>query len=768
MLTIVLVPFALALLAPALYRPLGRWSSWVLAAGVLAVFVWFVLQAPGVLEGELLTESRTWVPGLGFQLAFLLDGLSLIFALLVTGMGALVLIYGKGYLGTGITLVRFQVQILAFMGAMLGLVLADDLVLVFVSWELTSITSYLLIGTKHEKQDARDAARRALLITGLGGLALLVGFLMLGTAGGSFRITELAGESARIHAHPWYAGIVALVCLGAFTKSAQVPFHFWLPGAMAAPTPVSSYLHSATMVKAGIYLLARLQPELGGTDLWHSSLAIPGALTMLIGAVMAYGARDLKAVLAYSTVSALGTIVLMLGIGTALATKAAIVFLLVHALYKGALFMVAGIVDSATGTRDLEKLRGLGRALPLTAACAALGALSMAGLPPLFGFIGKELLYEAKIGAPGAAWIPTVLGVSANVLIVATALMVGWQPFSGSRTGAPKILQKPSIALLLGPVVLGVAGLLVGTLPGVLVEPFVQGAVDATHAEPTVVKLALWHGINPILLLSIATVALGVLAYALRPRILRATGALRAMVAIGPARLYELSLTGLTRIARLQTRAMQHGVLRRYVALSTGVALVLVAWPLLSGGGGMPFDGVLDLRVHEGLLVMAALAACVVGVRARSSLATVLSLGVVGLSLSLLFLGLGAPDVAMTQVAVETLTVLLFVMILAHLPRPVARSSRVPRAMSATLAVAFGLLVACLVRTVLSLEHDRELATWLAERTYPEANGRNVVNVILVDFRALDTLGEVAVLGVAAVGVLSLLGAGAAGRKETS
>ncbi|MFB3140368.1 MAG: proton-conducting transporter membrane subunit, partial [Candidatus Acidiferrales bacterium] len=389
----VLSGFVMALAAPWLHRIARSTSGWVLALFPLALTVYFAGQAGRVAAGEVLAVSIDWVPSLGIALSFYLDGLSLLFALLISGIGALVVVYAGGYLAGHAHLGRFYAFLLMFLASMLGLVLANNVITLFVFWELTSVSSYLLIGFEHEREAARQAALQALLVTGLGGLALLAGLLLLGQAGGSMELSELLTRGEAIQAHPFYAPILLLILAGAFTKSAQFPFHFWLPSAMEAPTPVSAYLHSATMVKAGIYLLARFNPVLGGTELWFYIVTAAGAATMLVGAYLAFQQSDLKRILAYSTMSALGMMVLLLGLGTELAVKAAIVSILVHALYKGALFLVAGAVEHETGTRDVDRLGGLRRAMPITAAAAALAALSMAGLPPLFGFIGKEMVY---------------------------------------------------------------------------------------------------------------------------------------------------------------------------------------------------------------------------------------------------------------------------------------------------------------------------------------------------------------------------------------
>jgi multicomponent Na+:H+ antiporter subunit A len=436
----------LALLAPLIQRVARSATGWLLALLPLSLTIFFLSSGAAVLERGRLVSGVAWSPELGVSMSFALDGLSLLFALLICGIGALVLVYAGGYLAGHPQLGRFYAFLLLFMGAMLGLVLADNLLVLFVFWELTSISSFLLIGFNHERPEARAAARQALLITGGGGLALLAGLILLGFAGGSFELSELLARGALMDGHPLYGAVLVLVLAGAFTKSAQFPFHFWLPSAMEAPTPVSAYLHSATMVKAGIYLLARLNPLLGGTDAWLFSLGGVGGATMLVGGILALYQTDLKRILAYTTVSALGILVLLLGIGTEEAIIAAMAFLLAHGLYKGALFMIAGIVDHETGVRNVEKLGGLWRSMPITAGVAVLAALSLAGFGPVFSFIAKELLFETALHAErfGALLIGTT--VAASAVFVAEGLIITARPFFGP-TQSLKLVHEPMPSL---------------------------------------------------------------------------------------------------------------------------------------------------------------------------------------------------------------------------------------------------------------------------------------------------------------------------------
>ncbi|MGB3553859.1 MAG: proton-conducting transporter membrane subunit, partial [Jannaschia sp.] len=435
---------------------LGGPAGWISILVPGGLFLWFAQFVPAVAAGEVLVWRLDWVPSLGVTIGILLDGLSLSFALLITGIGTLVTLYSTSYLGAHPHYSRFVTYLLAFMTGMLGLVLSDNLLSLFVFWEVTTISSYLLIGFDAEKADARRNALQALLVTGTGGLAFLAGIILIATVTGSFDISAIEGSLAE---HPLYLPIFLLVVAGAFTKSAQVPFHFWLPNAMAAPTPVSAYLHSATMVKGGVYLLARMNPSLGGTDIWFWTLVIFGGVTAVFASVLAIKQTDIKQVLAYTTLMALGTLVMFIGVGTPEAIKAAMLFLLVHSFYKAALFLMIGVVDHGTGTRDATVLRGLARAMPLTALAAGLAALSMAGVPPLFGFIGKEFLYKAALDLDaGMIWV-TACAFAASALMFAAAGIVAWRPFTGKLADTPVEPHEGGPAMLVGPLLLALLGL---------------------------------------------------------------------------------------------------------------------------------------------------------------------------------------------------------------------------------------------------------------------------------------------------------------------
>lgn len=758
MLTAILSGFALSFVAPWLQRVGRELAGWILALVPFGLFIYFVGFLAPVATGGVYTSAVAWVPSLGVDLSFSIDGLSLLFALLICGIGTLVVLYAGTYCAGHPRLGRFYTYILVFLASMLGLVLADNLLVLFVFWELTSVSSYLLIGFEQERAAARAAALQALLVTGAGGLALLAGLVLLGQIGGSWECSLLVSHGERIRAHPLYVPVLLLILAGAFTKSAQVPFHFWLPGAMEAPTPVSAYLHSATMVKAGVYLLARLQPVLGGTDAWHYLVTPVGAVTMLTGAILALLQNDLKRLLAYSTVSALGTLVLLLGLGTVLAAKAAVVFLLVHSLYKGALFLIAGVVDHEAGTREVERLGGLSGAMPITAVAVSLAALSMAGLPPLFGFISKELLYEAKLQAPQAAPLITGAGILANMVLVAVAGVVCVRPFFGRPRVTPRVPHEAPFSLWVGPLVLAGLGLLIGLFPDTIATPLVAPAVSAVRAEPTEIVLVLWHGINPIFALSVLTIGCGIGIYLGRDVLCRASGRFRFVTAWGPQRWYDAALAGLNGLAHAQTRFFQSGYLRVYVLTSALVVLVLTGNVFMNPAvlkGGAEWRETVSLAWIVAALI---LAAAWVAVRASSLLAAAVALGGVGYGIALVYILFGAPDLAMTQVAIETLTVVLFVLVLYRHPFEfVARSNLATRIRDALVALGVGGVITSIVLIGAAEPVGSRLTPYFAEHSLLSAKGRNVVNVILVDFRALDTLGEITVLAVAAVGVYTLL-----------
>lgn len=735
----------------------SRYLPWLFAMLPLGFTIYFARHLATIANGEALVATMPWVPSLGINFSFYVDGLAVLMALLVSGIGTLIMLYAGTYLADDKDLPRFYLLITIFMVAMLGLVTAGNILTLFLFWELTSISSYLLIGYKHKYAEARDSALQALLITGGGGLALLVGLLMLGNAGNSFDIPTLLANAGDIQTHPHYVAILTLVLFGAFTKSAQFPFHFWLPGAMSAPTPASAYLHSATMVKAGVYLLARLSPVLGGTELWMGTLVIAGTITLLLGSWLAWQQSDLKRILAYSTVSALGTLVMLLGLGTEVAVKAALLFLLVHSLYKASLFLVAGGIDHATGTRDVLKLGGLAKAMPWTATAAMLAALAMAGMAPFMGFISKELLYEATLGVPDWATALTAVAVLANSLGIVAAGLVAIQPFVGKPTAAGEHAHEGGWPLFVAPLLLAGLGLLGAFFLTPVATIFLQPAINAivTDAEP--VKLYLWHGINPMLILSIITLVAGGLAFWGRTRLLAFVAKWPNGERWGPAQAYRIGLDALRNGSYKLTRGVQNGQLRRYVHMVLLTSFVILAWGLLQSNEWQFPQLTTTIYLHEIVIAAMMLGAAYVATTSRSRLVAVVALGVVGLTVTLFFALFSAPDLAMTQFAIESLTVLLFMLVIYRLPRFSALTTKSERFVDAVVAVGLGTLMATIVLLATSQIQNTALSTFVSENSLSAAHGRNVVNVILVDFRSFDTFGEIIVLSIAAIGVYTLL-----------
>ncbi len=760
--------FALALVAPTLHRFTRTLTGWVLALVPAAIAIYVGSSGATVGAGNQLRSSLPWSPELGISLSFVLDGLSVLFVLLICGIGALVLVYSGGYLAGNPHVGRFYSFLLLFMGAMLGLVLADNILLLFLFWELTSISSYLLIGFTHQREESRAAAQQALLITGSGGLVLLIGLITLGMVGGSFELSVLLAQGDIIRVSPLYGLIVALVCVGAFTKSAQFPFHFWLPGAMEAPTPVSAYLHSATMVKAGIYLLARLSPMLNGTDLWVIVVSTVGAITMIVGGVLALYQTDLKRVLAYSTVSALGTLVLLLGIGTDEAINAAMVFLLAHALYKGALFMVAGIVDHETGTRNLEKLGGLRRTMPITTVIAVLAAVSLSGFGPIVTFIGKELILEAVLHVERFAAPLVVSVVISGALFTTAALIVGIRPFFGIAKPTPKHPHEAPVAMWLGPALLAVAGLVLGIFPNLIERSLVAGAISVVRGAPATLDLYLWHGFNIALMLSITSVVTGVALYFAWAFLRRTTSIVERVLGFWPGNGYRLTIDAINRLARRVTGVLQNGYLRYYILTILVTTVLFVGWTLVIRQGFLPAVTWTDVRFYEVALALLMLAAAMYAVVAPGRLSAVTALGIVGYGVALIYILYGAPDLAMTQILVETLTVILFVLVFYHMPRFQHFSKPLARFRDAIVSLSVGALMTVLILIVTATPPQSRLQDFYSANSKLLAHGSNIVNVILVDFRGMDTFGETVVLGVAAFGVFALLKLGRATPRDVS
>lgn len=754
-----------ALAAPVLVGQLGRKAFYVLAAVPAAVAIWALTWASRVADGAAPTQSVTWIADLDLELAFRLDTLSWFMTLVVGGVGALVLVYCASYFSKGASgMGRFAAVFVAFSGAMLGLVTADDLIALFVFWELTTVTSYLLIGHYSDRKTSRRAAMEAIVVTTAGGLAMLVGLVLLGTAAGTWRLSELMANPPEASATVVTA--VVLVLAGALTKSALVPFHFWLPAAMAAPTPVSAYLHAAAMVKAGVYLVARFAPAFATLPAWRWIVLGAGGATMLLGGYRALRQNDLKLVLAFGTVSQLGLIVLLVGYGTNATALAGLALLGAHAMFKAALFLVVGVVDSASGTRDLRCLSGVGRDLPWTAAAGAVAVASMIGLPPTAGYVSKEATLGALAHDGAMGTVMLVLVVAGAALTVAYGLRFWWGAFATKPTvmvvedGAqvvlpsldvPTTLRHPSRLLDLPAGLLALLGVAAGLLPALgqrLLGPYAATYPGATG------HLSLWGGVLGTAL-TVLVLAVGFGLFAVRDRVERLQA--RAWHPVSADRVYRRGMRQLDDLAADVTAAVQRGSLPVYLGMILMVFVVGVGSLLLTSTSFpervRPFDNVGQVALGAVVVVSTVLVA-----RSRRRLKGAIMLGIGGYALAGLFLLHGAPDLALTQVLVETVILVVFVLVLRRLPpyfsvRPLAASRWVRLA----LGVAVGLVVGGLALVAGSAPVDDPVAMRFPEQALSWGNGHNVVNVTLVDIRAWDTVGEISVLLVAATGVASMV-----------
>ncbi len=744
-------------LAVSLRRFPKKFRRWLLAAPAGCVFALLAIHAaPVVINQGAIAFSLPWVPKLNFDLAFYLGGPGLLLALLVTGIGTLILIYAEAYMDGQPMAYKLFAYLYAFMLSMLGLAMADHMLLFFIFWELTSITSYLLIGFNHEKAASRRNALQALLVTGMGGMALLAGFILLAEASGTWLISELAQNKDLILTHPNYPAIMALVLLGAFTKSAQFPFHFWLPNAMSAPTPVSAYLHSATMVKAGIFLLFLMLPVLGGTTAWTFSLTLAGGATLLIGGIFGLQQVDLKKILAGTTVAVLGLLTFLLGLGTEKAVLAALIFMVGHAFYKACLFMTAGAVEHGTGTRDTTLLGGLGSIMPWTATAAILAAVSKMGLPPFLGFIGKEYTYKASL-YENLEWLPLTVLIAGNAIILVLAVRTGIFPFlSRKKTEtlpAGSHSHEVSWPMYIGPILLGALGLVLGGAP-FLIEPILKAAYQSITGKSTLPEIALWTGFNRPLLLSAMTVTIGLILLKYHTQIRQMLNRFALPTA---DQIYDHCFNSIIAFANWQTKRLQSGYLRNYLIIILGATMALV-WANPRGFSGFPlFANIQSIHLAELVIVILMIAATLIAVVTRMKLTALIALGVVGFGVAILFGLYSAPDLAITQILVETLTIVLFAWLVYKLPSFKNFSARNTQVIDVVVSTCVGLTVTALVLKSNSINLGERISEQLATWSYPEAHGANVVNVILVDFRALDTFGEIIVLAIAAIGVWSLL-----------
>jgi multicomponent K+:H+ antiporter subunit A len=771
---IILLPFLGALVAaflPSNARNAESWLGGLVTLGCTALVASLHPEVSGAV-GAVVRERYAWAPQLGLEVYFRMDGFAWLFALLVSMMGVLVVLYARYYMSPQDPVPRFFAFLMAFMGAMLGIVLSGNLVQLVVFWELTSLTSFMLISYWYHRNEARRGARMSLMVTATGGMCLLVGVVLIGQIAGTYDLDGVLAAGDSIRTHPHYRIVLALVLLGALTKSAQFPFHFWLPHAMAAPTPVSAYLHSATMVKAGVFLLARFWPVLAGTPEWFWTVSGVGICSLLLGSGAALFQRDLKGVLAYSTVSHLGLVTLLLGMNSPLALVAAVFHMLNHATFKASLFMAAGMIDHETGTRDMRRLSGLARAMPVTATVAIVAAAAMAGVPLLNGFLSKEMFFAETIFASADPFVRIglpVLATVASTLTVAYSLRFIHTVFFGPPArDLPRPPHEPTRGMLLPSALLVVACVLVGVLPEQTVGPLLHLAAEALLGESApAFSLKVWHGVTTPLLMSATALVVGTVIYRLHYRRAQAMAAAPLSPPVQGGRIFDVSMVIMIRtcerlVALLSSRRLQVQLLLIVLFAIASATVPLLEWPVRSTAPARsPPDLVFALLWLIG-------AACAIGAAAQAKfhrLAALIMVGGAGLVTSLTFAWFSAPDLALTQFAVEIVMTVLLLLGLRWMPRRVAYDeqrrqrveARARRVRDFVVAVVAGLGMSLLAYAIMTRPPPQRLANFFLENAVPQGNGHNVVNVIIVDFRALDTLGEITVLCVVALTVFAIL-----------
>jgi len=729
-------------------------------AGPLLGLVALLWQWPQIAAGQVVQLDWLWLPQLGLQLSLRLDGLAFLFCLLILGIGLLVLFYARFYLSQQDPAFKFYACLLLFMQAMLGIVLSGNILQMWMFWELTSISSFLLISYWSGSSDARKGARMALTVTAAGGLALLAGLILLGQIAGSYQLSDILQQGTLISQHPQYPLMLTLILLGAFTKSAQFPFHFWLPNAMAAPTPVSAYLHSATMVKAGIFLLIRFYPVLAGTDLWFAVVTLTGLLTLLTGAYFALFQHDIKGLLAYSTISHLGLITLLLGLDTGLATVAAIFHIINHAVFKASLFMAAGIIDHETGSRDMRKINGLWQFMPVTASLAMVAAASMAGVPLLNGFLSKEMffaetLHNAVLGS--LSWlIPTLATIAAILSVAYSARFIHDVFFNGQPVGLEKVPHEPPRYMRVPMEVLVALCIGVGVFPQWLVGDLLHAAaLSALQQSPPAYSLAIWHGLNLPLMMSVLAFIGGLVLYVNRKQLFLFQAGFQSQRAIFK---FEAAVQWLVQRCRQLANWAEPNSFQLYVSILLILVITLAGYPLLrlqtlQG----PRDELAADPLTVILLLLMVLAACATVFWQRQRLLSLIAVSAVGLFVSLLFIRFSAPDLALTQLSVEVVSAVLLMLALYFLPHKSPKTSSHRRLLrdlllSAVLAIVVGSLAYAMMTQQVST-----VAEFFIANAKTGGGGTNVVNVILVDFRGFDTFGEIIVLGIAALGIFKLL-----------